>query len=104
VAGDLLHLIRGAEKKAEEIVQKATSESKELIKQAKVSAGNLLEGIEKRKQVDENRGQSNTQDKINVQKEQLMTDFQAREENLRKQASEKQEKGIELVIKSILNG
>ena len=34
MAGDLLHLIRGAEKKAEEIVQKATSESKELLKQA----------------------------------------------------------------------
>jgi vacuolar-type H+-ATPase subunit H len=103
VAGDLLHLIRGAEKKAEEIVQKATDESKEIIKQAKVSAGNLLEEVEKKKQADEHKGQSNIQDKITVHKERLMTDFRTKEETLKKRASEKEEEGINLVIKSILD-
>ena len=103
VAGDLLHLIRGAEKKAEEIVQKATDESKELIKQAKASAGNLLNEVEKKKLIDKNKGQLNIQDKINVQKKQLMTDFRTQEETLRKKASEKEEEAIALVVKSILD-
>ena len=103
MAGNLLHLIRDAEKKAEDVIHNATNKSKEILKQAKESADDILKQVDKKKQLEASKGQSETQNQIDIQKEQLMAKVQTKEDTLRKIASKKKQDGIELVINSILD-
>ncbi len=102
MAGDLLHLIRDAEKKAEEIVQEATTESKVVISRAKESAKQLLQESETTmKNIDENL-QSVIHDQIADQKGKLMSDFHQKETDLKEKGANKKQEAIETVLKMVL--
>ena len=102
MAGDLLHLIRGAEKKAEEIVQEATVESKAVISSAKDSAKRLLQESSALKIDDDANLKSTIQDQINDQKEQLSSKFHANEEMIKENVASNRQEAIETVLKMVL--
>ena len=102
MTSDLLHLIRDAEKKAEEIVQEATTESKVAISRAKESAKQLLQESETTmKNIDENL-QSGIQDQIADQKGKLMSNFHQKETDLKEKVANKKQEAIETVLKMVL--
>ncbi len=103
MAGDLLHLIRDAEKKAEVIVQEATVESKAVISRAKESAKRLLQESVVIKKSSEEDSQSAIQGKITGKKNELMTDFQAKESALKEKVVNNKQEAIETVLKLILD-
>jgi vacuolar-type H+-ATPase subunit H len=102
MAGDLLHLIRDAERKAEEIIQEATTESKLVISHAKESAKQLLQESEATKKDFNENLQSVIQDQIADQKGRLMSDFHQKESDLKEKAANKKQDAIETVLKMIL--
>ncbi len=102
MAGELLHLIRDAEKKAEKIEQEATVESKAVLTRAKETAKRLLQDSTTTKQVDDANIQSEIQNQITDQKEQLTSKFQEKEEELKENAVKNRQEAVETVLKMVL--
>ncbi|PWI46662.1 hypothetical protein CEE45_15655 [Candidatus Heimdallarchaeota archaeon B3_Heim] len=102
MAGELLHLIRDAEKKAEKIEQEATVESKAVLIRAKETAKRLLQDSTTTKQVDDVNIQSEIQNQISDQKEQLTSKFREKEEDLKENAVKNRQEAVETVLKMVL--
>ncbi len=102
MAGELLHLIRDAEKKAEKIEQEATVESKAVLTRAKETAKRLLQDSTTTKQMDDANIQSEIQNQITDQKEQLTSKFQEKEEDLKENAVKNRQEAVETVLKMVL--
>ena len=102
MAGELLHLIRDAEKKAEKIEQEATVESKAVLTRAKETAKRLFQDSTTTKQVDDANIQSEIQNQITDQKEQLTSKFQEKEEEIKENAVKNRQEAVETVLKMVL--
>ena len=102
MAGELLHLIRDAEKKAEKIEQEATVESKAVLTRAKETTKRLIQDSTTTKQVDDVNIQSEIQNQISDQKEQLTSKFREKEEDLKENAVKNRQEAVETVLKMVL--
>ncbi|MHA1975945.1 MAG: hypothetical protein ACW98F_05135 [Candidatus Hodarchaeales archaeon] len=102
MAGDLLHLIRDAEKKAEEIIQEASVESKAVLTRARESAKQLLQESTTAKVDEDVNLQSTIQNQITDQKEQLLSKFQANEVKIKEIVASNKQEAIETVLKMVL--
>ncbi len=102
MAGDLLHLIRDAERKAEKLEKDAEEESKALIDKARESAKEMLEQASRTKTDRSTKSKEKIQIEVERQKKEIIGSFKKKEEELKEKVSANRQKGIELILDSIL--
>ncbi len=102
MSGDLLHLIRDAEKKSEKIISDATLEAQRIIEEARSEAKKILTQA-KSKKTDNNTDRLKiTRKEYQAKIQELETQLKKQKAKSEKQASSNTEKAIDFVVSSIL--
>ena len=102
MSGDLLHLIRDAEKKAEKIISDATLEAQRIIEEARSEAKQILLQAESKKADNNTDRLKRTREEYQAKIQELETQLKNQKAKSEKQASSNSEKAINFVVSSIL--
>ncbi|MFX0122073.1 MAG: hypothetical protein ACFFAE_00405 [Candidatus Hodarchaeota archaeon] len=104
MSSDLLHLIRDAEKKAEQIINDATLEAQKIIEEARSEARKILIQANTTKLDIEIDQLKKIRQKYQAEVEALGTQTKNRIKELEEQASKNMEKAINFAVQSIMEG
>ncbi|UCG02358.1 MAG: hypothetical protein JSW11_22580 [Candidatus Heimdallarchaeota archaeon] len=102
MTSDLLHLIRDAEKKAEQIINDASLEAQKIIEEARSEAKQLLLQVNSTKLDIETDQLKKIREKYQAEVEELESQAKNRIKELKEQAHKNTEKAVDFVIQSIL--
>jgi vacuolar-type H+-ATPase subunit H len=102
MAGNLLHLIRDAERKAEKLVQDAEQESKALISKARETAKVMIEETERKRTTGTEKNKGDIQNEVDKQKTELLQLYKNKEDAFKEKVATNRQKGIDYVVESIL--
>ncbi len=102
MTGDLLHLIRDVEKKAEKIINDATIEAQRIIEEARSEAKELLIQVSTIKSEIQTDQLKKIRQKLQTKIDELETQAKVRKKELEEQFSKNMEKAVDFVTRSIL--
>ncbi|MHA1213845.1 MAG: hypothetical protein ACTSR2_10335 [Candidatus Hodarchaeales archaeon] len=98
MAGDLLHLIREAERNAKNKINEAERKARQIIQEAESKAKDMLSQVESFGNVDNEKIDAKVQKQIN----QLQNQLEKQKIAAEKSAKNKHESGVRYVVKSLL--
>ncbi|MHA2202067.1 MAG: hypothetical protein ACW991_00095 [Candidatus Hodarchaeales archaeon] len=102
MTNDLLHLIRNAEQKAEQIINDATLEAQKIIEEARSEAKQILIQANTTKLDIETDQVKKIREKHQAEVEKLETNAKNRINEIEEQASKNKQKAIDFAVRSIL--
>lgn len=102
MSGDLLHLIRDAEKKAEKIINDATLEARKIIEEARSEAKQILRQASTGEIKEESKQLVKTREKYKAKILELEIEGEKQRNELKEKASKKKEEAIDYVTRAIL--